>query len=119
VVTALLYGGLLISCFPAGFPAQAVRDLAWSDLYACLYIAAIGLLAVAIGLTGFRRAEKWAWYSILAFASSGVLTGLLDYLSWGGWYTSLAFGLPALLGLLVSAKSFFQRRPTETNPGSA
>jgi hypothetical protein len=133
VVAALLYGGLLISCFPAcgaavlpsgssgtaGFPAQAVRDLAWSDMYACLYIAAIGLLAIAIGLFAFRRGEKWAWYSILAFAFAGALTGLIDYLSWGGWYTSLAFGLPAVLGLLVSAGSFFQRRSTGTNPSSA
>lgn len=92
----------------AGFPAQAVRDLAWSDIYACLYIAAIGLLAIAIGLTAFRRGEKWAWYSIVAFVLTGALTGLLDYLNWGGWYTSLVFGLPALLGLLVSARTFFQ-----------
>jgi hypothetical protein len=132
VVAALLYGGLLISCFPAcgsavlpsgssgtaGFPAQAVQDLAWSDLYACLYIAAIGLLAIAIGLTAFRRGEKWAWYSILVFVLAGAVTGLLDYLSWGGWYTSVAFGLPAGLGLLVSARTFFQRRSTETSPSS-
>jgi CHASE2 domain-containing sensor protein len=102
----------------AGFPAQAVQDLAWSDLYACLYIAAIGLLAIAIGLTAFRRGEKWAWYSILVFVLAGAVTGLLDYLSWGGWYTSVAFGLPAGLGLLVSARTFFQRRSTETSPSS-
>jgi hypothetical protein len=35
------------------------------------------------------------------------VTGLLDYLSWGGLYTLLSFGLGPLLGLLLSAKSFF------------
>ena len=132
VVAALLYGSLLISCFPAcgsavlpsgssgtaGFPAQAVQDLARSDIYACLYIAAIGLLATAIGLTAFRGGEKWAWYSILAFVLTGTVTDLLDYLSWGGWYTSLAFGLPAFMGLLVLARTFFQGRSTGPNPPS-
>ncbi|HUI01240.1 MAG TPA: hypothetical protein VLX56_06390 [Nitrososphaerales archaeon] len=96
-----------------GYPPQAVRYLAWDDLYSDLYIGAIGLLAIAIGLKAFRRAEKWAWYSVLAFALAGFLTGLLDYLSWGGWYTSLFFGLPPLVGLLLSAKSFFQRKPRQ------
>jgi hypothetical protein len=45
-----------------------------------------------------------------AFALAGFLTGLLDYLSWGGWYTAIFFGLPPLVGLLLSAKSFFQQK---------
>lgn len=115
-----MFGSLLAACFPtcgslvvgsgstAGFPSQAVADLAWTDAYVSLYVGAMGLIAIGIGLKAFRRGERWAWYSILALALAGILTGVLDYLSWGGWYTSLAFGLPALLGLLLSARSFFQ-----------
>jgi hypothetical protein len=130
VVGGVLYGGLLASCFPscgsqvlatgssgtAGYPPQAVRDLAWADLYANLYVVAIGLLAIAIGLRAFRRGEKWAWYSILAFALTGTLTSVLDYLSWGGWFTFFFFGLPALLGLVLSAKSFLRRESGTTSP---
>jgi hypothetical protein len=124
VFSAAFYSAQIVSCFPAcgsvalppgiattGYPPQAVRYLAWDDLYSNLYIGTIGILAIAIGLKAFRRGEKWAWYSILAFALAGFLTGLLDYLSWGGWYTSLFFGLPPLVGLPLSAKSFFQRKP--------
>jgi hypothetical protein len=94
VLSGAFYGVEIVSCFPAcgslaltpgistaGYPPQAVRYLAWDDLYSNLYIAAIGLLAIAIGLKGFRHGEKWAWYSILIVALAGVLTGLLDDLS--------------------------------------
>lgn len=50
----------------AGCPPQAVRNLAWADVYANLYIVAIGFLAIAISLKAFRRGERWAWYSKLA-----------------------------------------------------
>jgi len=35
----------------SSYPPAAIRSLAWDDLYANLYIATIGLLARAIGLT--------------------------------------------------------------------
>jgi len=31
-----------------------------------IYIVAFGLLAVAIAATAFRRAERWAWWALLA-----------------------------------------------------
>jgi len=59
-------------------------------------------------------------YRVGPYGANGAafFTGFLDYLNWGGWYTSLAFGLPAFLGLLVSARTFFQGRSTGPNPPS-
>lgn len=91
----------------SGYPPAAIRTLAWDALYANLYVATVGLLAIAIGLTAFRRGERWAWYAIAVFAAAGVLTALLDQLAWGGWYTFLFLGVVPLLGLVLSARSFF------------
>jgi hypothetical protein len=55
----------------AGFPPQAAHWLALDDLYANLYIGGIGLLAIAIGLTGLRRGRKWGGYSVLVFVLAG------------------------------------------------
>ena len=119
VAAAVLYSLLIVSCFTcssvvlapgisaSGYPLAALRDLAWGDLYADVYVGTVGLLAAAIGLTAFRHRQRWAWYAIAVFVLAGVLTGLLDYLSWGGWYTFLLFGLPAMLGLVLSAPTFF------------
>ncbi len=90
-----------------GYPANAVRQMAWDQFYINLYSAVIGLFAIMIGLTAFRRAEKWAWYATLVLVINGVITSVFDYLSWGGWYTIFITSLPALLALLFSAKSFF------------
>ena len=121
VASAVLYSALIVSCFScgsvvsgpgvgtAGFPVSAIHNLAWDDLYANLYVAIIGLLAIAMGLRAFRQGERWAWYATAVFAMAGVLTALLDYLSWGGWLTFLFLGLPQLLGLVLSVKSFFLR----------
>jgi hypothetical protein len=121
-VGAVLYGALVLSCFScgsvvvgpgagtAGFPPSAIRSLAWDDLYSNLYVAVIGILAIAVGLRAFRRGERWAWYAVAVFVLAGMLTGLLDYMSWGGWYTFLFLGLPPLLGLVLSAKSFFSHQ---------
>jgi hypothetical protein len=89
----------------------ALRSLAWDDLYATTYVATLGLLAIILGLTAFRRGEKWAWYAIAVVVVAGVLTGLLDYLSWGGWYTFLFLGLPPLLGLVLAAKMLMTGQP--------
>jgi hypothetical protein len=121
VIGAVLYGAQVLSCFSCGsivtapgvdttgYPLSAIHTLAWADLYSNLYVAIIGLLAIAIGLRAFRRGERWAWYAMAVFASAGVLTAFIDYASWGGWYTYLFLGLPQLLGLALSAKSFFSQ----------
>lgn len=97
----------------SGYPPDAIRTLAWDALYANLYVATVGILA--IGLTAFRRGERWAWYAIAVFAAAGLLTALLDVLAWGGWYTFLFLGLVPLLGLALSAPSFFARRDREAD----
>jgi hypothetical protein len=122
VVAAILYGAQIVSCFSCAsvvlapgvgataYPSSAIHNLAWDDLYANLYVGAIGLLAIAIGLKALRRGQKWGWYSVLIFVLTGVLTSFLDYLSWGRWYTFLFLGLPSLLGLVLSANIIFSRK---------
>jgi hypothetical protein len=123
VGSAVLYSAQIVSCFTcgsilvapgvntSGYPVAALRTLAWGDLYATTYIATLGLLAIILGLTEFKRGEKWAWYAIAVVVLAGVLTGVLDELSWGGWYTFLFLGLPSLLGLLLSAKMLMTGQP--------
>lgn len=72
VAAAALYSAEVVSCFSCGpvvvapgidttgYPPGAIRTLAWDALYANLYVATVGLLAIAIGLTAFRRGERWA-----------------------------------------------------------
>jgi hypothetical protein len=121
VVAAALYSAEVVSCFTCasavvapgmdttGYPLSAIRTLAWDDLYANLYVATAGFLAIAIGAGPFRRGERWAWYAIAIFVLAGAATGLLDYLSWGGWFTFLFLGLPQLLGLALATGSYFPR----------
>ncbi|MGO8948216.1 MAG: hypothetical protein ACLQUY_11255 [Ktedonobacterales bacterium] len=125
VVSGVLYSAQIVSCFTCrsvvvapgvgttGYPIAAIRSLAWDDLYATVYVVTIGLLAIIIGLTAFRRGEKWAWYAMAAFVLAGVMTSLLDYMSWGGWYTFLFLflGLLPLLGLALSAKTILSAQP--------
>ena len=119
LIAGLFFGGsIAISYFSTGslvnagiatpgYSANAVRQLAWDQFYINLYSAVIGLFAIMIGLTAFRRGEKWAWYATLVLVINGLITSVFDYLSWGGWYTIFITSLPALLALLFSAKSFF------------
>lgn len=125
VVAAALYSAEVVSCFTCAsavvapgvdtkdYPLSAIRSLAWDDLYANLYVATAGLLAIAIGVRPFRHGERWAWYAIAVFVLAGAATGVLDYLSWGGWFTFLFLGLPPLLGLALSTSAFFSRRGRE------
>lgn len=125
VLAGVLYSAQVVSCFScgsvvvapgvgtAGYPLAAIHSLAWDDLYANLYVATVGLLAIAVGLTGFRKGERWAWWATAVFVLAGLLTGLLDYLSWGGWYTVLFLGLLPLVGLALAARSFFFTEPRE------
>ncbi|HVP23595.1 MAG TPA: hypothetical protein VMS77_06755 [Conexivisphaerales archaeon] len=131
VAGAILYSVQIGSCFSCAsavvgpgvntstFSPAAIRNLAWDGLYANLYVATVGLLAIAIGLRAFRRGETWSWYAVAIFAASGILTAKLDEASWGGWYTFIFLGLPPLLGLTPSAGSFLRRAPrTRTLKGA-
>ena len=121
-VAGAVFGGTVAVAFPsydsllkagigavAGYPADAVRQLAWDQFYINLYSVVIGLFAIMIGLTAFKRGEKWAWYATLIFVLNGLITSAFDYLSWDGWYTVFLTSLPALLALLLSTRSFFPR----------
>ena len=120
VIAGAVFGGTVATAYPsynsllkagigaaAGYPAAAVRQLAWNQFYIDLYSVVIGLFSIIIGLTAFKRSEKWAWYATLIFVLNGLITSVFDYLSWGGWYTVFVSSLPALLALLLSARSFF------------
>jgi hypothetical protein len=50
----------------------------------------------------------------LSFVLVGVLTSILDYLSWGGWYTFHFLGLLPLLGLALLSSS--QENPSQLSP---
>ena len=119
-IAGAVFGGTVAIAFPsynsllkvgigaaAGYPAAAVRQLAWDQFYIDLYSVVIGLFAIIIGLTAFKQGEKWAWYATLLFVLNGLITSTFDYLSWGGWYTVFLTSLPALLALLLSTRSFF------------
>ena len=119
LIAGIAFGAIAAACYPscgsgvaapgsvAGYPAQAIINLTWDQFYINFYAAVIGLLAVIIGLKAFKRGEKWAWYSILVLVVMGAVTNVFDYVSWGGWYTGFFTFLPALLGLLISVRSFF------------
>jgi len=100
--------GTASSC-SSSYSAAALGNLSWDDLCADVYIATAGLLVVAIGLSAFRHGHRWAWYSMAVFVLAGALTSVLDQLSWGGSYTFLFLGSVPLLGVVLSARSFFVR----------
>jgi len=122
VIAGVMFGGMVAVSFTsigslvsagvgkAGYPADAVRNLAWDQFYINLYASVIGLFAIIVGLKGFRRGQIWAWYAILLFVTNGLITSVFDYLRWGGWYTVIPSTLPALLGLLLSTRSFLPLR---------
>jgi len=123
LIAGIVFGLVAAACYPscgsgvvapgdvAGYSPQALLNLTWDQFYINFYSAALGMLVIAIGLKAFRRGQKWAWYSISVFVIVGVVTNLFDYMSWGGWYTGFFAFLPALLGLLLSANSFFPKVP--------
>ena len=94
VAAGVLYSAQVVTCFScasvvvapgidaSGYPPDAIRTLAWDALYANVYVVTIGLLVLSIGLTAFRRGERWAWCAIAVFVAAGVLTALLDQLAW-------------------------------------
>ena len=93
----------------SSYSAAALRNLAWDDLYADVYIATVGLL-VARAFSRPSRIRSRP-YSKAVFVLAAALTSVLDQLSWGGWYTFLFLGMVPLLGVILSAKSFFAGDP--------
>lgn len=123
VAAAVLYSAQVASCFScasamvapgvdtSSFSAAAVHVMGWDVLYANLYVATIGLLAIAIGLTAFRHGERWAWIAMAILAASGIFTAVLDELAWGGWFTFLFLGLLPTASVVLSAKACLAAYP--------
>ena len=70
------------------------------------------LLVLAITLTGFRKGEKWAWYTLWLVPATLVCQGLFNSVLLGDFNEMLAW-IPittvSLLGLLLPYRKFFPR----------
>ncbi len=123
--------GLIAVFDPEGIfetDAQAVTDVPWSELKASDPVAAdfvifvygqMGLVKVSwsffvvvIALTGYRRAEKWAWYTMWSVPALLVCNSLFSAIYIDDVSQTLQF-IPittiTLLGLLLPYRKFFPR----------
>jgi hypothetical protein len=122
----------LVSVFnPVGVfetDAQSVTKIPWSELKASSPVAAnfvifvygqMGLLKIswsffvlAITLTGYRRGEKWAWYTMWSVPVLLIMDALFSVIFIGDVSQALQF-VPittiTLLGLLLPYRKFFSR----------
>ena len=107
---------------------QAVTNMPWSELKASYPAAAdfvifiyglLGLLklswsvfVLAITLTGYRRGEKWAWYTMWSVPVLLICNALFSAIFTGDVSQTLQF-IPittiTLLGLLLPYRKFFPR----------
>jgi len=71
-------------------------------------------LVLAITLTGYRRGEKWAWYTLWLAPAILVGQGLFDSVFLGDFNEMLQW-IPitsiSLVGLLLPIRKFFPRKP--------
>ena len=76
------------------------------------------LLVLAITLTGFRRGEKWAWYTLwlvpAVLVSQGIIHSFIlgDINEMRQWIPTTSI---SLLGLLLPIRKFFPRKPRSRN----
>jgi hypothetical protein len=112
--------------------AQAVTNLPWSQLKASSPLAAdfvifvygqMGLLKISwsffvlvITLTGYRRGERWAWYTMLSVPVFLVSDALFSVIYIGDINQVLQF-IPitaiTMLGLLLPFRIFFPKKPSD------
>jgi hypothetical protein len=107
---------------------QSVTNMSWSELKASSPVAAdfvifiyglLGLLKIswsffvlAITLTGYRRGEKWAWYTLWSVPGLLVSNALYSVIFIGDVSQTLQFipiTIISLLGLLLPYRKFFPR----------
>jgi len=123
--------GFAQAFFPDGLlgnDAQLVTGMSWSELKALSPAATdlvrfnyggMGLLkmswsffVIAITLTGYRKGEKWAWYTLCLVPILLVSCALFNAWFFGDVNESLQF-IPittiSLLGLLLPYRKFFPR----------
>ncbi len=117
-----------------GNEVQRVTGMSLSELEASNPVAielvhflfgAIGNLKIswsffvlAITLTGYRRGEKWAWYTLWSVPALLVSNALFSVIFIGDVSQTLQF-IPittiSLLGLLLPIRKFFPRKPRSGN----
>ena len=110
--------------------AQLIIDMSWSELQASSPVAADfvrwlygamgllkmswSLLVLAITLTGYRRGEKWAWYTMWLVPALLVGSALFNA-SFTGDVSKMVEWIPittiSLIGLLLPYRKFFPRQP--------
>ena len=123
--------GFTQAFFPAGLAetdAQHVTGMSWSELkslspeasnlvrflYGCLGLLKMSwsFLVIAITLTGFRKGEKWAWYTLCLAPILLVSQGLFNTWFFGDASEMIPW-IPittiSLLGLLLPYRKFFPR----------
>jgi len=107
---------------------QSVTNMPWSELKASSPVAAdfviftyglLGLLklswsffVLAITLTGYRRGEKWAWYTMWSVPVLLISNALFSAIFTGDVSQTLQFipiTIITLLGLLLPYRKFFPR----------
>ena len=75
-------------------------------------------LVLAITLTGYRKGERWAWYTLWLCPAILVGQGLFDSVFLGDFNEMLQW-IPitsiSLLGLLIPYRKFFPRKPQSGN----
>lgn len=111
--------------------AQLVTDMTWSELKALSPVVSnlvswlygsLGVLktswsimALAITLTGYRRGEKWAWYTMLLAVVGVLVSSALFNTIFVGDNSLMLEWIPittlSLLGLVLPIRKFFQRNP--------
>ena len=129
--------GFAQAFFPDGLlntDAQRVLGMSWSELqtsnpegaeFVRFYIGEMGLLkmswsflVLAITLTGYRRGERWAWYTLWLCPANLVGQGLFDSVLLGDFNLMLPW-IPitsiSLVGLLLPIRRFFPRKPQSEN----
>jgi hypothetical protein len=109
---------------------QSVTNMSWSELKASDPLAAdfvifvygqsglhgmhAAFFVIVIALTGYRKGEKWAWYTMVSVPVYLVSGALFAAIFIGDVSQMLAF-IPittiALLGLLLPYRKFFPRSP--------
>ena len=83
-IAGAVFGGIVAVAFPshnsllkagkgaaAGYPAATLRQLAWDQFYIDLYSIVIGLFAMLMGLTAFKRGESWHGIQHCSLSSTG------------------------------------------------
>jgi hypothetical protein len=109
---------------------QSVTNMPWSELKASSPVAAnfvifvygqsglhgmhAAFFVIAITLTGYRRGEKWAWYTMVSVPVYLVSGALFAAIFIGDISQTLPF-IPitaiTLLGLLLPYRKFFPKKP--------